>query len=391
MMPVQYDRSRACGRPASLLLNGSASAAPEIAVIGGGSVAWAYFDAIDRLVSRGLASLGAICVRRRDAWPAVLRARPRASLVASVDELLASAADIVVVATPPDSHAALATAAVEAGKHVVVEKPLAMDADDARSVFAAARRAGRYVVAAPFTQLSPSFRALWTHVQRGDIGRPHSARALYGNLGSDWAAWYHRGGVGPLAEVGIYNVKSVTALLGPVVRVIAAVTTGIAPRTVGGDTFDPDPDSAHVVLQHASGALTSIVASQAMWTYRRTAIEVYGSEGTANLLGDDWDPVGYEIWRVSARRWEQYESPDRTWHWADGVAELVHALREERPPLVDADHDLHVLEIIDAARRAAGSTAASPVESTFADLALAVDVDSPGRHLHDHTRPADRQ
>ena len=73
--------------------------APEIAVIGAGSVAWAYFDAIDRLASRGLAAAGPVLVRRRDAWPAVVAARPSARLVASLDELWSSSADIVVVAT----------------------------------------------------------------------------------------------------------------------------------------------------------------------------------------------------------------------------------------------------------------------------------------------------
>ena len=66
------------------------------------------------------------------------------------------------------------------------------------------------------------------------IGRVHSARGLYGNAGSPWAAWYHRGGVGPLAETGIYNLKSLTALLGPVAEVLAAEAIAVPHREAGG-------------------------------------------------------------------------------------------------------------------------------------------------------------
>src|SRR5207248_698344 len=81
-------------------------------------------------------------------------------------------------------------------------------------------------------------------------------------------------------------------------------------------------DVIHVLLHHRSGALSSIVASHAIWRYRRTGLELYGAEGTANLLGDDWDPTGFEIWRVATGSWEQYESADPTWHWSDGLRDL---------------------------------------------------------------------
>jgi len=83
------------------------------------------------------------------------------------------------------------------------------------------------------------------------------------------------------------------------------------------------------------------------------ALESYGTEGTANLLGDDWDLRGLEIWRNSAASWEEFEPVDPTWLWADGLAELVNAIREERPPLSCNQHDVHLLEIIEAAATAA--------------------------------------
>lgn len=363
-----------------------------VGVIGAGNALWAYLAAIDRLSARGLARPGQICARRRSAWQPILDRRPDADLVADASDVLGSDADVVVIITPPESHAELATAALRHGKHVVVEKPLAMAAADARVVVEEARAAGRHLMVSPFVHLSPTFRALWTAVRGEAIGRVHTARGLYGNPGSDWAPWYHDAGVGPLAEAGIYNVKSVTALLGPVAQVQAAVVTSIRPRLVAGTSIDePDPDVAHAVLHHRSGALSSIVASHAIWRYRRTGIELYGTEGTANLLGDDWDPTGFEIWRTDAGSWEQHESPDRTWHWSDGLRELVAALCEGREPLTDLDHDVHVLDVIEACGAAASNGDTVPVESVFPELRLTLTPDPAAARHHDHTRAPDEQ
>jgi predicted dehydrogenase len=361
-------------------------------VIGAGNALWAYLNAIDRLGARGMARLGPVCARRRSAWPAILARRPDTVLVDEIDDVLDSDVDAVVVITPPASHAELATAALEHGKHVVVEKPLALDLGRARQVVKSAVAARRHLMVSPFVQLSPTFRALWTAVNSGEIGRVHSARGLYGNPGSNWAAWYHAGGVGPLAEAGIYNVKSLTALLGPVCEVQAAETTAIAPRVAGGDTIDvPDPDVMHVILRHQSGALSSMVASHAIWRYRRTGLELYGVDGTANLLGDDWDPAGFEIWRAVSGVWEQHESLDPTWHWSDGVRELAAAIRDRREPLVNLDHDLHVLDVIDACRSSAVEGRTVAVESEFAPLGFELAVDASAARHHDHTRAPDEQ
>jgi predicted dehydrogenase len=154
---------------------------------------------------------------------------------------------------------------------------------------------------------------------------------------------------------------------------------------------DPDPDVSHLILRHDSGALSSIVSSQAIQRYRRPALELYGTEGTANLLGDDWDPRGFEVWRNEAARWEGYEPIDGSWLWTDGLNEAVTALAEGRTPLADNDHDLHLLEVIDAARMAAAERRAISVASKFADLDLTLELPTGVHHLHDHTRSPDEQ
>ena len=365
-----------------------------IGFIGAGSVLWAYLGVLDRLVARGHCVAGPVCARRRDTWPSLLARRPGMKLVADPLQVLESEAKVVAIVTPPGSHADFARLALEHGKNVLVEKPLAFHAAQARELGDLAAAKGLFLLAAPFVHLSPTFRALWGHIHSGAIGRVHSARGLYGNAGSR-VVWHHQGGEGPLSDKGIYNLKSLTALLGPVAEVLSAEATAVSPRMVGDTVINrPDPDVSHVILRHESGALSSIVSSNAIQRYRRPGLELYGTEGTANLLGDDWDPRGFEIWRNEAGRWEEYEPIEATWHWADGLRELVMALLEGRAPLADLAHDIHLLEVIEAAKLAARERAAIRVASRFhpLDLTLANPRSTPARHhVHDHTRPEEEQ
>lgn len=363
-----------------------------VGVIGAGNVLWAYLQVLDRLIPEGLAFEGPICARAREVWPELSARRPGVNLVEDADGVLEAEVSVVAIITPPASHAELVRRALEAGKHVVCEKPLAMSRAEAEPLFELAAARGLHVLAAPFVQLSPTLRDLWTKVADGAIGSVHSARGLYGNAGSPWAEWFHTGGVGSLAEAGIYNLKSLTSMLGPVEEVFMAEAVAVAPRKAGGRLIErPDPDVAHTILRHAGGAVSSVVASQAIQRYRRPGLELYGTEGTANLLGDDWDPTGVEIWRNAAGCWESFEPLDATWLWADGLREAVVSLAEGRDPLAHPEHDLHVLDVIDAARRSAAESRSVAVQSRHAIPDLRLEVDVGRHHLHDHTRPFDRQ
>jgi predicted dehydrogenase len=363
-----------------------------VGIIGAGNVVWAYFQVLDRLLPRGLARMGPVCARRPETWQDLQTRRPGIQLVADAAEVLQADVDVVLIITPPESHSSLARMALESGKHVVVEKPAAATRCEAQELAQIAQERGLHLMFAPFVQLAPTFRALWSRIQDGAIGKVHTARGLYGNAGSAWARWYHDGRVGPLAEVGIYNLKSLTAVLGPVVEVQCAETLTVAEREICGETVrTAGRDVSHVLLRHQSGALSSLVSGHCIQRYRRPALEFYGTQGTANLLGDDWDPRGFELWRNSAGCWEEFEPVDPTWLWADGLSEMVHALLEKRQPLHSLEHDLHLLEIIEASAKAAKEKRAIPVDSRFSPLDLRLEERQDRHHLHDHTRPANEQ
>jgi predicted dehydrogenase len=347
-----------------------------VGVIGAGSCLGEYLVVLDRLAGAGKAFEGPICARRKEAWPALLERRPAARLVTDPVDVAEADVGVVVVITRDDSHADYVRLGLEHGKHVVVERPIAMTLDEARDLAKLARDRGLHLVSGPAVHLSPTFCELWARLRDGAIGRVHTARGLFGGAGFTWAPWLHQvdsGGI--FGQVGAYHVKSLTSLLGPVAEVASSVeTTVLKPREVGGITVeDPVSDLSVVTLRHEGGAISSVIVSSVLQRYRRpAALELYGTEGTANLLGEDWAPTGYELWRNEAGCWEVFDAADLTWSWCDCLRDLVEALHEGRSPLASLEQDLHILEIVEAARRAADEGRAVPVESRFPPLDLAL-------------------
>jgi predicted dehydrogenase len=352
----------------------------------------AYLAQLDRLVPRGFARPGPVTVRSPARRAELVQTRPGLEFAASAEALVQSDVDVVVVLSPPELHPAHVRLALEHGRHVVCEKPLAGSRADAEALFDQAQARGLHLLAAPFVQLNPTFRELWTAVTDGAIGHVHSARALYGTPGATWAEWFHRDGIGPLAEIGIYNLRSLTALLGPAIEVYAAEATAVQRRVAGGSAIEhPDPDVSHLLLRHASGALSSLVTGYAIQHYRRPALELYGTEGTANLLGDDWDPHGFELWENAVGTWQLHEPNDPTWLWTDGLRELVRALRDGTAPRIFPSWDLHLLEILDRARSSVAERRPVAIASSYTPPDLR-HVQTRERHtLHDHTRAPDEQ
>ena len=352
-------------------------------LIGAGSASLAYLRTLDDLVARGLARAGAVVVSSDSQDQRLASARPSTRRVPSLDALLDDDVDVVVITTPPDSHAELARTCLHRGVHVVVEKPLAATVGEARELFDLADERGLRLAAAPFVHLSPAMRLLASQVGGGVIGEVHSARALYGNMRPTWASWYRQQRVGPLGDLAVYNIQSLVFLIGPVALVRCWESR--SPLCQPGDVADV----VHVMLDHESGARSTVMASHAVQGYRRPALELYGTRGTANLLGDDWNPTGIDILTDEWGHWRSYASPDPTWNWTDGLRTAVAAISGAVGAGLDNDLSLHVLDVLTAARESADDDG-SPrqVRSSF----QLEPIDPVERtHLHDHTRPPDQQ
>jgi predicted dehydrogenase len=367
------------------------TAAPvRLGVVGCGNVLGAYAALAARLAHEGQVSLAAACGREGQRAFAE-RLRFARFTTDDRDVLEADDVDLVLVLTPPATHAPLARRALAAGKHVLIEKPLALTTDDAAALVAQARRGRTHLLCAPFTPLSPTFAALAGRLRDGQIGRVVSARGRYGWAGPDWHDWFYKAGGGALVDLGVYPITTLTALLGPVRRVQAFAAVAVPTRLVRGAPVAVEAeDNAQVLLEFEGGAIAQITTGYTLQQVRGPAIELYGTDGTLQMLGDDWDPDGFELWRREVGAWQVWKETEPDWPWTDGLRHLVSCLRTGRAPALPPEHALHVLEVLLAARAAAGDGRARRVDSRFPALALedTAAAHEPVHLLHDRARRA---
>ncbi|MBL9169832.1 MAG: Gfo/Idh/MocA family oxidoreductase [Verrucomicrobiales bacterium] len=363
----------------------------RLGIIGCGNVLSAYRASLDSLRNRHEAEVRIACGRAAQQDYALAELGPVAFVTDAQAVIESPDVDLVLVLTSMEHHATWARAALQAGKHVVVEKPMATRMEDANQLIDLARASQRLLVCAPFTPLSPTYQILAQRVRQGDIGKPCSARARYGWAGPSWNEWFYRPGGGCLFDLGVYCLTSLTGLLGPALRVTAMAGIAIPEREVKGRTIRVEAeDNAQVILDFGGGAFASITTGFTIQQYRTPALEIYGTNGTLQMMGDDWDPDGYELWQNSMGSWQIFKETSPDWSWTDGLRHAVECIRKGQRPIITPEHSRHVLEIMLKARQAASEGRTQPLETTFPPLnlelnppAVATDV-----HLvHDRTRP----
>jgi predicted dehydrogenase len=340
----------------------------RLGIIGCGSVMQgSYMPLIERLRARGLVEVATVCdisaVQRERVAARWGFERVEADYRTVVE---APDVDLVLVLTAMPMHGPIARAALEGGKHVLVEKPMAVTLEEAAELLAVAQRSPGLLLCAPHVVLSPTYQALWRQIQAGSIGRPLSARAIYGWSGPDWAEWFYQRGGGSLFDLGVYNVTTLTGLLGPAKRVTALAGVAIPERVVAGHPINVEAvDNAHVLIDFGSGLYAVVTTGFTIQQYRCPAVEIYGSEGTLQMLGDDWAPRGYELWQNGMGCWQLFNETAPAWPWTDGLRHMIECINDGSVPLIQPEHAYHVLEIMLKAEAAGRDGQARVIESSF--------------------------
>ena len=340
----------------------------RLGVIGCGSVFWTpYMTLIERLAREGRVAVTAVY----DADPAKREAAARrldltpdvASDVAICEH---DDVDAVLVLTSMPEHARLARAALEAGRHVLVEKPMATDLRAGETLLEAAEAAPGILVCAPHILLSPTYRAMHARASAGEIGGLLSARARYGWAGPWWGRWYYEPGGGALFDLGIYNVTSLCGFFGPARRVTAMTGVAIPERIINGERVRVRAeDNAHVLIDFGDARFAVVTTGFTMQRYRSPCIELYGTHGVMQMLGDDWAPEGFEQWRNAAGVWEVHPEAAPQWSWTAGLDHLVACIERGVAPVMAPEHALHALEVMLAAKRSSEEGRAIEIESGF--------------------------
>jgi predicted dehydrogenase len=197
----------------------------------------------------------------------------------SFDDLLRdSEVDIVYLGTPHSTHASLAVAALEAGKHVLVEKPLGVNAAEVEHVVAAARAAGRFAMEGMWMKFHPYYRALLDEVRGGSICDVTAVRASFGlPFGErDSSRWSASLASSTLLDQGIYPVTLAHDLLGEPASVLASADL----RDDGVDV------RVEATLQYAGGRFAHVAAS--MVGFLEPTAAVSGTRGWIDIAAPFW-------------------------------------------------------------------------------------------------------
>ena len=345
----------------------------RVGVIGCGSVSGAYLRDLSKCP---LAEVVSTCdiiperAERRAKEFAVAQHYPhiKAMLAGEPFELLVNLTDM-------QEHEHLNRQAIAAGKHVWSEKPIANSLAAGQAILEGARQQRLRVWGAPIVVASPQFVFMARTINDGKLGRVASAHAHYGHTGPDWSSFFYEKGGGSLPDLGVYNLTSLTGLLGPA-RAVAAMVSILTPRRkiVGkGEIEVTEEDNAMVLLDHGDGVLSHVQCGFNFFNPHghegskesRHTISIYGTKGSMGLVGYDWEPLGVDLATADAPNYERHATDRRGYVWQQGASLVAECLATGKEPLFTPEHALHVVEIIVAARESQRTGRRIELQSTF--------------------------
>ena len=283
--------------------------------------------------------------------------------------------DFLVNLTDMQEHEHLNRKGLEAGLHVWSEKPIANSLPAGQDLLRLAQRKNLHLWGAPIPTESPQFAFMAKQISAGKLGRLAAAHATYGHGGPTWSAFFYEKDGGSLPDLGVYNLTSLTGLLGPAKSIMAMVNIVTPERTVRdkGQIKVEEEDNAMVLMNHGNGVISHV---QTGFNYfnnhghngdkeARYTIEIKGSDGLMSMVGYDWAPKGIDLATKDAPVFKRYVTDAKGYKWQNGAAMAAEYLVTGKELLTTTEHALHVLEIITAARKSSATGKRIDLTSTF--------------------------
>ncbi|MGI8909924.1 MAG: Gfo/Idh/MocA family protein [Rubrobacteraceae bacterium] len=277
------------------------------------------------------------------------------------EELLADPeVEVVLNLTIPAVHAGVSLAALEAGKHVYTEKPLAVDREDGLRMMEVAEEKELLIGCAPDTFLGGGLQTCRKVLDEGVIGEPVALTAVMMTHGpEDWHPnpdFFYQPGAGPMFDMGPYYLTALATLIGPIRRVTGSARATFPERTITSQPLAGTPITVntptHVagVMDFESGAVGTLVTSFDVWSEEHSRIDVYGTEGTLSLPDPNTFGGPVRVWRSDENAWTEvplthpYTGNSR----GLGLADMAQALRSGRRHRASGELGFHVLDAIHA-------------------------------------------
>ena len=289
----------------------------------------------------------------------------------------------VIIATPNHTHLPVALAALEHGKHVLCEKPLALSVSDARLMADAAVRAGVRHMTAFTYRFVPAMRYLSHLIAQGDLGQPYHYRSCrlqdWGTRNLGWRQIKQFAGTGELGDMLSHRIDFAHHLVGPLRRLVANVKT-LTPLRDGKPN---DTDDWVAILAEFQNNATGVLESSKLASGRNESwrsldyVEINGSEATFEFTTGRWDSLqhgrrggpGLQLLQVPREFWTWPGSPRDpgvgdpliTFRY-DQAFEFVEAIRQQRSCAVTFEDGVRSQAVMDAA-------IASAAKGAWVDLA----------------------
>ena len=362
----------------------------DVGLIGAGAIARGmYVGAARDLATAGvrLVAIADALPERADALAAELGAAAYPNHQALLEHPGLSA---VIVATTIGTHAELGLAVLRAGKHVLLQKPMATTLAEADILINEAEQRQVVLQCEPPHVMHPYARQVRQDIADGRIGQPCLFVSRSSHSGPPDRPWFyfqeHGGSV--IFDMGVHALTWVLGVAGPAARVTAVYTRSVEERLINGTPLRPDIiDNALLTLQMRSGALASIITNYCTVAQLSPALEVYGSQGTilvnAPQAGYMRFSAGGVLERPGARdvpmHWEiptrlaahqalpgssssgpEFRDPRFT-----SLGHFVDCIRTGKQPIPSGRLARHSLEVMVKAAEAATSGRMQELETTF--------------------------
>lgn len=326
----------------------------NIGIIGCGNISSIYMENIPTFHQLHLLACADLDVQRANIQAEKFHI-PKAY---TVEEMLADPeVDLIINLTIPSAHANVAISALKAGKHVYIEKPLAITREDAQAILTVANKQNLFVGSAPDTFLGAGIQTAIDIISQGKIGTPIGASAFMINRGPEhWhpdPTFFYKQGGGPMFDMGPYYLTALVALLGPIKRIAGSARISYDERTILsephlGEKIKVDiPTHIAGTIDFASGAIATLTTSfDAFGGTSLPPIEIYGSEGTLLVPDPNFFGGTLQFRRKDEENFEQiplthkFDGNDR----GIGVADMVDAILNQRAHRANGDLAFHVLE-----------------------------------------------
>ncbi len=265
--------------------------------------------------------------------------------------------DMVVLGLPNDLHCRAAVDAAQAGKHVVAEKPLALNLEEADRMIRACREAGVKLMYAEELCFAPKYVRLKQLVEEGALGRVFFLKQSekHGGPHADWFWDVRRSGGGVAFDMGCHAVEFFRWMLGkpPALSVYAHMGTYVHQDRTRGD------DHSLLVVNFQGGVTALAEESWATAGGMDDRAEVYGAEGVAyadllrgsSILTYSRRGYGYAVEKAEQTRGWSFTIFEEIWNYGfpQEFAHFVDCVANDRPPLETGEDGRAVLEILLAA------------------------------------------